>query len=29
MEEWEEALKQNPSLREAEAYLGLLKKEEK
>ena len=27
VEEWEKALEQNPSLKEAEAYLGLLKKE--
>lgn len=28
-EEWEKALKQNPGLREAEAYLNLLKKGKK
>jgi len=28
-EEWEKALKQNPDLKEAKAYLSLLKKEEK
>jgi tetratricopeptide (TPR) repeat protein len=28
-EEWEKALKQNPDLKEARAYLSLLKKEEK
>jgi len=29
VEEWESALKHNPNLKEAEAYLGLLKKEDK
>jgi tetratricopeptide (TPR) repeat protein len=29
MEEWETVLKQNPNLKEAEAYLGLLKQGEK
>jgi hypothetical protein len=28
-EEWEKALEQNPDLKEAKAYLSLLKKEEK
>jgi hypothetical protein len=28
-EEWEKALEHNPGLKEAEAYLRLLKKEEK
>ncbi len=29
IEEWESALKHNPDLKEAEAYLGLLKKEDR